>query len=167
MTDDEQEARERMAEYDTEAAESAERWIEQMGLEGAEAEAFRNRGRHWILIDGEPVPVGLYEWGRWFENTPQRIVCQEDLIGPDNETYWVSTVFLGLDHSFGVFGPPLLFETMIFKRHEPRVIGTVGDHEYVSDREEVYMNRYATLTEAKIGHQLALGAVLNGNLEDE
>ena len=29
-------------------------------------------------------------------------------------TFWVSTVFLGLDHQFGRGGPPMLFETMIF-----------------------------------------------------
>lgn len=30
----------------------------------------------------------------------------------------VSTVFLGLDHQFGI-GPPILFETMIFTDGEP------------------------------------------------
>ena len=28
--------------------------------------------------------------------------------------YWVSTVFLGLDHQWEDNGPPLLFETMVF-----------------------------------------------------
>jgi len=34
----------------------------------------------------------------------------ETQIGP----YWVSTVWLGLDHSFSDDGPPLIFETMVF-----------------------------------------------------
>lgn len=32
--------------------------------------------------------------------------------------YWISTVFLGIDHSFGQ-GPPLVFETMVFRRWAP------------------------------------------------
>lgn len=50
----------------------------------------------------------------------------------------VSTVFLGMDHSFGG-GPPLLFETMIFG----------GNH----DR---YHERYSTWAEAEAGHEKAL-----------
>ena len=54
------------------------------------------------------------------------------------KTYWmrvkVSTVFLGMDHSWGN-GPPLIFETMIFG----------GKHDM--DQE-----RYSTYSEAKRGH---------------
>ena len=47
----------------------------------------------------------------------------------------VSTVFLGLDHSFG--GPrPILFETMAFV-----------------DNKDVGCERYSTWAEAKAGHQ--------------
>lgn len=49
----------------------------------------------------------------------------------------VSTVWLGLDHSFGD-GPPLIFETMVFPR------GSLSDLECV---------RYATEEEAIKGHQ--------------
>jgi hypothetical protein len=166
MTDSEWEAREKMAEFDRESAESAERWIERMGLEGDDAEHFRNHSRHWILIDGEPVAVGLYEWGKWFENTPRRLIGQEDVVGPDNKTYWVSTVFLGLDHSFGPSGPPLLFETMVFERHEPCVVEMLGI-EYTSDKDEVYVRRYATLAQATAGHERAIQRVLSGNLDDD
>ncbi len=62
----------------------------------------------YILKDKEPVEChSLMEWAKWFENA-DRIVKQEE-IGDVK----VSTVFLGLDHSFGN-GVPLLFETMIF-----------------------------------------------------
>jgi hypothetical protein len=48
-------------------------------------------------------------WGAWRQaNDPH--VKETDL--PD---YWVSTVFLGLDHQYGD-GPPLVFETMVFNR---------------------------------------------------
>lgn len=53
----------------------------------------------------------------------------------------ISTVWLGLDHSFGD-GPPLIFETMIFG-------GTLND----------YCERYATEEEAEEGHQRAVEQV--------
>ena len=55
----------------------------------------------------------------------------------------VSTVFLGLDHSF-VSGPPVLFETMIF--------GGQYDQE---------MWRYHTKAEAEIGHKAVVQALLD------
>ena len=89
----------------------------------------------YILDGKEPVPCGdLLEWGRWLE-TADRHVAQ-DRIGP----YRVSTVFLGLDHSFGC-GPPLLFETMIFGPG--------------FDRDE-YQERCATWEEAEEMHIKAL-----------
>lgn len=48
-------------------------------------------------------------WGRWFEVNRERRTVKREKVG-DSE---VSTVFMGLDHSFGE-GPPLWFETMIF-----------------------------------------------------
>jgi hypothetical protein len=54
------------------------------------------------------VPVAtVEEWGRYFQTANRRVALEE--IGP----YIISTVFLGLDHSFG--GElPILFESMIF-----------------------------------------------------
>ena len=54
------------------------------------------------------------------------------------EGYWISTVWIGLDYSFGK-GSPMIFETMIFPCK-----GEGG---------ELYMNRYHTVEEAKKGHQ--------------
>lgn len=62
----------------------------------------------FILEGKKPVPASdLLSWARWFE-TAERHVAQTEL-----GDVRVSTVFLGLDHSFGS-GDPLLFETMIF-----------------------------------------------------
>jgi predicted DNA-binding transcriptional regulator AlpA len=47
-------------------------------------------------------------WARWFE-TAERTVAS-DHVGDVH----VSTVFLALDHNFGLEGPPVLWETMIF-----------------------------------------------------
>lgn len=69
---------------------------------------------YYILNDKhEAIPADLETWSIWFE-TSDRIVKQE-AAGP-NLVYFVSTVFLGLDHNFrGMLADePLLFETMVF-----------------------------------------------------
>jgi hypothetical protein len=50
------------------------------------------------------------KWARWFEEE-DRIVKQESV-----GNVWVSTIFLGIDHSFDFSGreAPVLFETMAF-----------------------------------------------------
>lgn len=59
--------------------------------------------------DHKPVPVeDVREWAKWYELLGVRLVEQTTFEG-----ILVSTVFLGIDHSFGV-GPPVLFETMVF-----------------------------------------------------
>jgi hypothetical protein len=66
--------------------------------------------RRYILIGQTPVPEpNLEKWAEWFGSSGDaRVVCQSE-IGAS----LISTVFLGLDHQFGV-GLPILFETMIF-----------------------------------------------------
>jgi hypothetical protein len=89
----------------------------------------------YYRLDGhKPVPCELMEWAHAVNDADARIVAQDDLPGD----VLVSTVFLGIDHSFGV-GPPLLFETMIFK-------GPHGD----------YQERHSTWDEAVTGHEAAL-----------
>ena len=88
----------------------------------------------YILEGKEPKLVNdIIKWGKWFE-TANRHVAKTRL--PNKVT--VSTVFLGLDHSFGE-GTPILFETMIFG----------GKH-------NDYQERYATWGEAEVGHQKAV-----------
>ncbi len=86
----------------------------------------------YILKDKRPVAASLMEWASWFE-TADRHVAQSEVNGKR-----VSTVFLGIDHSFGA-GPPLLFETMIF--------GKDGDDEY--------QDRCSTWEEAEVMHAKA------------
>ena len=87
---------------------------------------------NYILVGKEPKQIDdILEWARQFE-TSNRIVEQTQ-IGDMK----VSTVFLGLDHSFGG-GEPLLFETMIF-----------------GGAEDGYQDRYSTWDEAVKGHQFA------------
>jgi hypothetical protein len=87
----------------------------------------------YILVDDEPVAVDLMTWARWYEKADRTIA--KAYIGK----VLVSTVFLGLDHSFGSDGPPILYETMIFR-----------------GRHDGYQERYSTLAEAKAGHAKAV-----------
>src|SRR5262245_47620101 len=69
--------------------------------------------RHYILKNKIPVEAkNLEEWAEWFGKPDEndRIVKQEH-VGP----YWISTVFLSLDHNWSRKGPPVLWETMVFK----------------------------------------------------
>ena len=91
----------------------------------------------YILRDKTPVPEpDLLAWGRWLEKG-DRIVAKTE-VGDTK----ISTVFLGLDHSFSGDGPPILFETMVF--------GVPLDGE---------MNRYATWDEAEKGHAVMVERV--------
>jgi hypothetical protein len=60
--------------------------------------------------------------------------------------YLVSTVWLGLDHSFRDDSPPIIFETMVFKDLDNAHHG----------REHGDMARYATEQAARIGHERIL-----------
>jgi len=93
--------------------------------------------KSYILVGQTPVPCeDLLEWAKWFETTDRHVF--QDTIGD----HWVSTVFLGLDHRFFGDGPPILFETMVFCKHE----GLECD---LSNQ----MKRYATWLEAEAGHK--------------
>jgi hypothetical protein len=64
----------------------------------------------YIWEDGRAIPTDdLALWGAQFQS-PDRIVEQTQV----SEGVKVSTVFLGMDHSFCGIGPPVLWETMIF-----------------------------------------------------
>lgn len=90
------------------------------------------------ILDGHiPVPCDdVKEWANWYENADRRVRKDEfgDIV--------ISTVFLGLDHSFG-HGAPKLFETMVF--------GGALDKEMV---------RYATWDEADNGHNAMIERVV-------
>lgn len=91
--------------------------------------------RKYILggPDGH-TPIEVEDLTFWANNFEANKRVALDLV----ESIQVSTVFLGLDHAFG-YGPPLLFETMIFG----------GKH-------DEYQERYSTWDEAEAGHKRAL-----------
>lgn len=85
----------------------------------------------YILDGHEVVECGdLMKWAEWFETADRHVA--KTIIGDVK----ISTVFLGMSHSFGETGPPILFETMVF--------GGEYDEE---------MERYSTWDEAEAGHK--------------
>lgn len=140
---------------------------------------------HYILKDGEPVQTDLLTWGRWLEdNREQKVVKQEMVtvgLWPFRTSYWVSTVFLGLNHSWTPGGPPLIFETMVFKhvrywkilgllsyskyfrsrwwKHDGkkhRLYRSFRDWLHMHERVEAFTDRYSTMLQAKDGHEAAV-----------
>jgi len=90
------------------------------------------------ILDENDNPVeceDIVKWREWFEKTDKTIE-QTRIKG---ETF-VSTVFMGIDHAFGLAQhAPILFETMIFG----------GEH-------DEYQRRYCTMEEAEAGHAKAV-----------
>lgn len=87
--------------------------------------------RQYVIgLDGEPhLEPDLLIWGRWMQTAHLSIAF--DSAGSSA----VSTIFLGLDHSHGDDGPPVLWETMVRggSRHG-------------------YQQRYTSREDALIGH---------------
>lgn len=88
----------------------------------------------YILDDaGNPQSCDLLTWARWFGDGKARKVVVDE-----RDDVRISTVFLGLDHSFGG-GVPILWETMIFG----------GAH-------DEYQERYTSCADALAGHARAV-----------
>ena len=95
----------------------------------------------YILVGKIPIPVkSIDEWMVWLAKQPT-FTTRVDLtnIGP----IMISTVFLGLDHSWG-YGPPMLFETMVFRGGESAECG-----------------RYESWEEAAKGHKAFVAKIRN------
>jgi len=84
-------------------------------------------------MDGKPIDDVL-AWAKMFENK-NRLIKQEYILG---KLVFLSSVWLGIDHSFTFAGKPLIFETMGFCQ---------------LCNEEFIMDRYSTKKETIEGHK--------------
>ena len=106
---------------------------------------------HYILDENhKPIPCpDVIAWSEWLKADAHRIVKQEDIGG-----YFVSTVFLGIDHnhmrmlSQDASLPAILFETMTFVRFAPPQLSALDIQE-----------RYSTWDEAIAGHDSVSGRI--------
>lgn len=91
--------------------------------------------------DRKGMPLDdLMEWARLFEDKDYQIIKQTRHKEKGRE-FWLSTVWLGLDHNFG-FGPPLIFETMSLE-YKPKWNEVIA-----SETEWEWQERYSTEEEA-------------------
>lgn len=89
-----------------------------------------------------PIKVqDLIEWAKWYETADRRVALDKV------HGYRVSTVFLGIDHSFGEDHVPLIFETMVFAE------------DVETDWSGELMYRYRTWDEAAEGHKMVVSAI--------
>jgi len=89
--------------------------------------------------DRQGNPMTLKQWANRLEGGIDEARVAETIL-PSG--YWVSTVWLGLNHAFGS-GPPLIFETMVFPCDKDGKVTSFG---------EMDSDRYSTETEALAGH---------------
>jgi hypothetical protein len=103
-------------------------------------------------------PIELMVWAHLVDDREYATIEQTQ-VGP----YWVSTVWLGIDHNFLGKGPPVIFETMVFavNRDDP-TLETLGP--------DMDCRRYCTEEAAKAGHDemvLLIEATLNEEVPTE
>jgi hypothetical protein len=94
----------------------------------------------WYILDkdNKPVESNTNEYVKWSSRNPKKRIVKQETIG---NTY-ISTVFLGLDHSFrGKI--PVLWETMMFG----------GQYD------QNYQERYSSYEDAVKGHQKAINFI--------
>lgn len=115
----------------------------------------RKIGKYYMYYrrDGKPYNQ-MEDWARDFEVGKDRIVKQDAV---NFGLFYISTVWLGLNHQFSPTGRPLIFETMVFCRFplpRPR------NHWYFKFRRhsnycsELDMWRYSTEKESLAGHRV-------------
>lgn len=109
---------------------------------------------YYILGDdpSKPVKVPFMVWARWFEENFRNRVVKKTTFPWGTH---ISTVFLGLDHSFGLEdgdGPvPVLWESMIFAWH---------------DGDEAGMDRYTSYEDALKGHERLVWEALRNDIRN-
>jgi hypothetical protein len=106
------------------------------------------KGMYFVLLPNRMIAEvnDAIEWAEWYE-IADRTVAQTE-----TELHLISTVFLGINHQFGLRGPPLLFETMVFSKDE----SSAFDGE---------CRRYSSWDDAEAGHKTVTRRVLKAEAE--
>lgn len=103
------------------------------------------RPHYYRLVGHDAVPCTMEEWAKsMFPHVGETAVGEMT----------VSTIFLGIDHSFMGEGPPILFETMISTGETAVVDLGNGAVEYAEFGE--YQTRCSTYDEAEAMHREAV-----------
>ena len=105
--------------------------------------------------------ITIEEWGQ-LRKDRANIVVEQTQVG----VFFVSTVWLGLNHSFGD-EPPVIFETMVFEQGDDNWVGlrAMTDRDF-SPWLELKVRRYSTEDDARRGHA-AIVAELQNHVADK
>lgn len=127
--------------FDGEPPEELKAWFESRKKE--------SEFKFYILVNGKVKTANIFEFGQWFAETSNSI--DRTNIGD----VLVSTVFLGIDHSFEFIenwneNKPILFETMVF-----------------GGKMDQYLRRWSSFGEAKRGHYEIVDAIRNNREPNE
>lgn len=95
----------------------------------------------YILRNKLAIPATFMEWAVWKSQNDTHVAQTKLGFG-----FWVSTVFLGLNHGFGA--KLLIYETMVF--HEDN--GLAVEIQNAEGEHLLLMDRYETWGEAEKGH---------------
>jgi hypothetical protein len=112
------------------------------------------------FYDRHGRPIEMLDWAAKIEDRDYSVVAHHWVRG-----WMVSTVWIGLDHGFGMSHAPLIFETMIFA---PKDV-TIGREDWEDSDDaagtmadlDQYQERYATEAAAQAGHDRALAAMVH------
>lgn len=112
-------------------------------------------GQYILDDNGNPVKCNnVLTFAMWLEKSGSQRVVGQHTVGD----YFISTVFLGLDHNFSDTGPPILYETMAFsselqeKEFLGKKIKMMLEITDVDESEENSQWRFSTKKEAKEWH---------------
>lgn len=104
------------------------------------------------LAEDGTTPIGCHDaiaWAQWFE-TADRVVAQTPIGQPP--VLYVSTVFIGVDYSWGL-GPPRLWETL-------NVAATPDGADFRAHGEDLDIQaRYTSHEAAHAGHDRIVAAL--------
>jgi hypothetical protein len=109
--------------------------------------------QYYVLDKNNNIkPVSAARWAFTFEHH-RRVVARETVGG-----VIISTVFLGLDHSFNMGGPPMVFETMVFDADDSLICQRYSSwNEAVEGHRDVVMSCKAIQTVA----DLTIDSIIN------
>lgn len=107
---------------------------------------FKERARKQysqLFYDRQGNEMSKEDWVLKLNDEKYKIIRQDYY-----DIYFISTVWLGLNHRFFMDGKPLIFETMIFMANEK--------DKDCDDPLNLYQERYSSEEEAIYGHDIAL-----------
>lgn len=112
----------------------------------------------YFILDpnGDPIPaLNSLTWAKWFsehDSNDRRIAETR------TKLFWISTVFLGINHQWRPDGPPHIFESMAFLQPRRHDISRVSSKPIIGEGE--LCERYSTRLQAMAGHVAMVAEVL-------